>query len=77
MNMVADICMNSELLVYVDNTANDAENKSTGFYPLYPHYNSRSYLLRLNPKLRQSLLAIYRRRPLSPYTLHPNISTHS
>jgi hypothetical protein len=77
MSMVADICMNSELLVYVSNTANDAENKSTGFYPLYPLYNSRSCLLRLNPKPRQSPLVIYHRRPLSPYTLRPNTSTHS
>ena len=77
MSMVADICMNSKLLIDVVNTANDAENKSTGFYPLYPHYNSRSYLLLLTPKVRQSLLAIYHQRPPSQYILRPNISIHS
>jgi hypothetical protein len=77
MNMVADICMNSKPLVHVINTANDAENKSTGSSPLYPHYNSQSYHLRLNPNLLQSLLAIYHQRPPSQYILRPNISIHS
>jgi hypothetical protein len=77
MSMVADICMNSKQVAHDTNTADGAESKSTGSSPLYPHYNSRSCLLRLNRKLRQSPLVIYHRHRLSPYTLRPNTLTHS